>query len=102
MTSQTSVYWPAWGSAALLGVFFAVDPFSSCQAVSPASVAQFPLELNESNYAKWRDHILPAASELDYESLPWLTNFKDGILAADAQQRPLLLWTMNGHPLGCT
>ena len=31
-----------------------------------------------------------------------LTTFKDGILAADTAGKPLLLWTMNGHPLGCT
>jgi hypothetical protein len=58
--------------------------------------------LNEENYATWRDHILPNPSEMSWEQIPWLTTFKDGILAADAADKPLLLWTMNGHPLGCT
>jgi hypothetical protein len=58
--------------------------------------------LNEGNYSVWRDHILPSASEMSWEQIPWLTTFKDGILAADAAGKPLLLWTMNGHPLGCT
>jgi hypothetical protein len=58
--------------------------------------------LNEENYTVWRDHILPNPSEMAWEQIPWLTTFKDGILAADAADKPLLLWTMNGHPLGCT
>jgi hypothetical protein len=60
------------------------------------------IELNDDNYTVWRDHILPDPSELGWEQIPWLTTFKDGILAAQAARKPLLLWTMNGHPLGCT
>ena len=60
------------------------------------------IDLTEDNYELWRDHILPESSEMVWTEIPWLTTFKDGILAADAAGRPLLLWTMNGHPLGCT
>jgi hypothetical protein len=60
------------------------------------------IDLSDENYAVWRDHILPDPNELAWEQIPWLTTFKDGILAADAARKPLLLWTMNGHPLGCT
>lgn len=60
------------------------------------------IALNAETYTIWRDHILPEPSEMAWEQIPWLTTFKDGILAADAADKPLLLWTMNGHPLGCT
>ncbi len=60
------------------------------------------IDLDEENYKSWRDHILPETSELAWEKIPWLTTFKDGIDAADRAGKPLLLWTMNGHPLGCT
>ncbi len=60
------------------------------------------IDLDEENYTRWRDHILPETSELAWEKIPWLTTFKDGIDAADRAGKPLLLWTMNGHPLGCT
>jgi hypothetical protein len=60
------------------------------------------IDLSDENYTVWRDHILPDPSDLAWEQIPWLTTFKDGILAADAASKPLLLWTMNGHPLGCT
>ena len=60
------------------------------------------IDLTDETYEVWRDHILPDSSEMAWEKIPWLSTFKDGILAANVQQKPLLLWTMNGHPLGCT
>jgi hypothetical protein len=69
--------------------------------IEPPPVAA-DIGLNEENYTVWRDHILPNPSEMAWEQIPWLTTFKDGIRAADAADKPLLLWTMNGHPLGCT
>ena len=60
------------------------------------------IELNEDNYAAWRKHIVPEAGELAWTKIPWLTTFKDGLVAADRAGKPLLFWTMNGHPLGCT
>lgn len=60
------------------------------------------VRLDEGNFAAWRDHLAPQPSELAWESLPWLTSYADGVLAAQEQRRPLLLWVMNGHPLGCT
>jgi hypothetical protein len=60
------------------------------------------IDLNDENYQAWRDHILPNEREMAWEKIPWLTTFKDGIAAAGAAEKPLLLWTMNGHPLGCT
>jgi hypothetical protein len=58
--------------------------------------------LNDDHFAAWRQHILPSESELRWRKIAWLPTFSDGLVAADAQQMPLLLWVMNGHPLGCT
>lgn len=60
------------------------------------------IELTDKNYEIWRNHILPDLSEMAWTKIPWLSTFHDGIVAADAEGKPLLLWTMNGHPLGCT
>ena len=75
------------------------EPVAQAPAVPKAAA---DIDLTDENYRQWRDHILPDAGELAWEQIPWLTTFKDGILAADAADKPLLLWTMNGHPLGCT
>jgi hypothetical protein len=75
-------------------------PMPNYQVEIPPIAAD--IDLNDGNYLIWRDHILPDPKEMAWEKIPWLTTFKDGILAADTADKPLLLWTMNGHPLGCT
>lgn len=46
--------------------------------------------------------VLPAIDELTVETVPWRPTFRDAALEADDRDRPILLWAMNGHPLGCT
>ena len=58
--------------------------------------------LNDDSFALWRDHVTPTAEERAAERLPWHASFGDGLRAAAKAQKPLLLWMMNGHPLGCT
>ena len=56
-------------------------------------------ELTDANYAKWRDHVLPKNWELSYRKIPWRTSFWDAVIEAQARDKPILLWAMNGHPL---
>ena len=60
------------------------------------------VELSEKNFAAWRDHLTPNAKDLAWVSIPWFASLAEGVVASDQQQKPLLLWMMNGHPLGCT
>ena len=64
--------------------------------------AAAPPELNDQTYAKWRDHIRPSAEELSWQSIPWRSTFWDAVVEAQRQQKPILVWAMNGHPLACT
>jgi hypothetical protein len=57
--------------------------------------------LTDANLPAIHDAVRPTAAELAYESIPWLPTAPDGVRAAREQDRPLLLWAMNGHPLGC-
>jgi len=50
----------------------------------------------------WRDYIQPTEQELAWSSIPWRSSFQEGLIEAAAKQKPMLLWAMNGHPLGCT
>jgi len=50
----------------------------------------------------WRDFIKPTKEEMAWSEIPWKTTFYDGLIESDKEQKPLLLWVMNGHPLGCT
>ena len=46
--------------------------------------------------------VLPAPSEKVWEALDWQPTLWDGVIAAHQEKKPVLLWTMNGHPLGHT
>ncbi len=59
-------------------------------------------ELDETNFAQWRDTIRPKAAELVFEDCDWKPTFWEGVVEAQATGKPILLWAMNGHPLACT
>ncbi len=71
-------------------------------AVGQQHASLADVEPREADLAAWREHLEPTGRELRWESIGWLSTFREGLLSADRQGRPLLLWTMNGHPLGCT
>jgi hypothetical protein len=56
-------------------------------------------ELTEANYTTWRDHVLPRQWELAYQRIPWRASFWEAVIEAQEKDKPILLWTMNGHPL---
>jgi len=61
------------------------------------------LSIEAQDFDAWRAWLLPSAKESAWAtSIPWLPSFAEGIHEADEQAKPLLLWVMNGHPLGCT
>ncbi|HEX9792497.1 MAG TPA: hypothetical protein VGC54_00795 [Planctomycetota bacterium] len=87
------------------GALLAQDPQTPAEqlAAMQAESAALPgIDPAAHPLAVWRAHLRPSAEELVFESLPWRTSFAAGLRAADAAERPLLLWVMNGHPLGCT
>ena len=67
-----------------------------------AAAAPLPAELNDQTFAQWRDRIRPKSEELCFATVDWLPTFWDGVIAAQKQDKPILLWAMNGHPLACT
>jgi hypothetical protein len=58
--------------------------------------------LTDDNIRKWIDFIRPGDSDNKWERLEWRTELGAAIEEAKKLQRPILLWAMNGHPLGCT
>ena len=61
-----------------------------------------PFQLNKSNYETWRNYIKPKATDLAWTQIPWRSSFQEGLAESYRAQKPMLLWAMNGHPLGCT
>lgn len=46
--------------------------------------------------------IKPKAEEEKWAQIPWMDNLWEARKQAAAIGKPLLLWEMDGHPLGCT
>ena len=46
--------------------------------------------------------VKPAPDEETWEQIPWLTSLGQARSRAAAQGKPILLWEMDGHPLGST
>ena len=73
-------------------------------AVIPGPIAaqgQVPV-LDDQSFELWRDYVRPQAMEESYLEIPWRESFYSAINEARKTDRPILLWAMNGHPLGCT
>jgi len=66
------------------------------------AVALTPPELNDQTYTKWREYILPRPAEMSWDEVPWRSTLWDAVVEARRQEKPILLWAMNGHPLACT
>ena len=85
---------PGW-SASIAYPYWIVATFSSAILLllqDPLSHADF-LEL----HAK----LVPAADE-KWQTIPWRTDLLKARDDAAAAKKPVFLWSMNGHPLGCT
>lgn len=66
-----------------------------------AAMLQFA-EPSAANYRELLAFIQPSAKEQAYKEISWRNEFWPAVLEAKKLGRPILLWTMNGHPLGCT
>jgi hypothetical protein len=54
------------------------------------------------SFEKLHALIKPAAGEDKWAQIPWSVNLWEARQRAAAEGKPILLWEMDGHPLGCT
>ena len=69
-----------------------------------AAITDTPVSqtLSEQNFAGLRDFIRPTPDEMRWQEIPWRTTFWGAVQEAQATDKPILAWAMNGHPLACT
>lgn len=46
--------------------------------------------------------IKPSEGEEKWREIPWMVSLWEARQKAAAEGKPILLWEMDGHPLGCT
>ncbi len=58
--------------------------------------------LDDKSFETLWQQVVPDANELLWLEIPWRAMLGDAVRQAHAADQPILLWAMNGHPLGCT
>lgn len=58
--------------------------------------------LTAATFAGLWEHVVPEGSELAWQRIGWRGVLADAVQEAQRADKPLLVWAMNGHPLGCT
>ena len=59
------------------------------------------VELDEARFRELHAALAPDATET-WRTIPWRTDLGAARAEAARLGKPLFLWAMNGHPLGCT
>lgn len=68
----------------------------------PLAASHSANELSDASYENLKRHILPDADDEAWRRIPWRTTFWQGVIDANKEDKPILLFAMNGHPFGCT
>jgi hypothetical protein len=79
---------PWWLAGGLLGL-----------AVTGPAWAAEPIPVEQ--FDKLRAVIKPQAGEDKWSEIPWMSSLWEARRKAAAEGKPILLWEMDGHPLGC-
>lgn len=66
-------------------------------ALPSAGMAQDKAPIDPARIAWARPDAKPA-----WRKIAWRTTLGEAIVEASRDKKPILLWAMNGHPLGCT
>ena len=85
--------------AMLLGILGAVAVLPGRSSGGDAPKRQV---LDESTFEQWRDFIHPSEAELASDRIEWNATLWAGLIRAQEEKRPLMIWIMNGHPCGLT
>lgn len=59
------------------------------------------LPLGPEEFRSIHDRLTPETKEL-WEQVPWTIDMLKARTKAQETKKPIFLWAMNGHPLGCT
>ena len=72
----------------------------ACFALTPLRAQEAPT-LTPEKLDALRQVIKPKDGEDKWKEIPWTANLWDARKRAAAEAKPILLWEMDGNPLGC-
>ncbi|MDB4777920.1 hypothetical protein OAG68_00525 [bacterium] len=65
-----------------------------------APTSGFGQQLDEEQFQKLHAELKP--TDEAWKEIPWQTNLLEAQRIAAEAQKPIFIWAMDGHPLGCT
>ena len=68
---------------------------------APDGAASAAEPVARESFAELHDLIKPNDAEQAWTQIPWMASLWDARVKAAAEGKPILLWEMDGHPLGC-
>ncbi len=88
----------------LLGMTtFASAQKSSTPMLDGLAVPGFEVKtLPAERFTKLHTAIAPSGAGERWTEIPWVADLQEARQKAVTEKKPLLLWIMDGHPLGCT
>ena len=66
-----------------------------------AAFAQAIADITPAEFRELQDTLLPHCLE-KWQTVPWKSNLLEARDLAAKSGKPIFMWSMNGHPLGCT
>ena len=73
----------------------------ACLAIAGLTSSTSAQQLTDQTFAKLHAELQPAPDE-PWRTIPWKIALLDAQQAAAEQGKPIFIWAMDGHPLGCT
>ncbi len=67
----------------------------------PEEIVNIPPALMEETFDELFEACRPRASEERWTEVSWIGELWEGLQKAAREEKPLFIWAMNGHPLGC-
>lgn len=67
----------------------------------PRSTTPVAEQFSDRQFDELRAVIRPCDNEDAFDRIAWLTSIHEARIAAAREGKPILLWEMDGHPLGC-
>lgn len=71
-------------------------------ALSSPQAARAAEPIAPGDFQRLHDLIRPHGGEARWTEIPWLASLWEARKEAAAAGKPILLWEMDGNPLGCT
>ena len=65
------------------------------------SASLFAADLTDAEFVELHKSLRPSPNEL-WRKIPWKISLIEAQHAAVKERKPIFIWAMDGHPLGCT